>query len=279
MYQPKPLYKLLDWIDENKLNWYGLSGNEHPNAISLLENNIDKIKWECLSYNPNAIPLLEKYQYKMNWVVLSGNPNAIHLLEQNQYMIDWFMLSKNPNAIHLLEKNLDKVTNWEFLSGNPNAIPLLEANQDKIVWITFSTNPNAIPLLEKNPDKICWPLLSCNPNAIHLLEANQDKISWWRLTLNPNPKAFQLLEKNLHKLDDEEVNCWHNLSSFPNAIPFLEKNQDKISWCHLSKNPSIFELDYQALNERCLIYKEELMMIALHPKRISAWLDAGFEDF
>jgi len=27
------------------------------------------------------------------------------------------------------------------------------------------------------------------------------------------------------------------------------------------------------------IYCEELMMVALHPKRISAWLDAGFEDF
>jgi len=27
------------------------------------------------------------------------------------------------------------------------------------------------------------------------------------------------------------------------------------------------------------IYFEELIMIALHPKRISAWLDAGFEDF
>jgi hypothetical protein len=27
------------------------------------------------------------------------------------------------------------------------------------------------------------------------------------------------------------------------------------------------------------IYFEELIMVALHPKRISAWLDAGFEDF
>jgi hypothetical protein len=27
------------------------------------------------------------------------------------------------------------------------------------------------------------------------------------------------------------------------------------------------------------IFYEELMMVALHPKRISAWLDAGFENF
>jgi hypothetical protein len=89
-----------------------------------------------------------------------------------------------------------------------------------------------------------------------------------------------LLEKNLHKLDDEEVNCWHNLSTFPNAIPFLEKNPDKISWSYLSKNPSIFELDYKTMKKQMVdIFCEELMMVALHPKRISAWLDAGFEDF
>jgi hypothetical protein len=127
---------------------------------------------------------------------------------------------------------------------------------------------------------INWDGLSVNPNAIHLLEANQDKISWWRLTLNPNPKAFHLLEKNLHKLDDEDVNTWHMLSAFPNAIPFLEKNQDKINWDTLSKNPSIFEIDYKTMKKQMVdIYFEELMMVALHPKRISAWLDAGFEDF
>jgi hypothetical protein len=27
------------------------------------------------------------------------------------------------------------------------------------------------------------------------------------------------------------------------------------------------------------IYFEELIMVSLHPKRISAWLDAGFEDY
>jgi hypothetical protein len=27
------------------------------------------------------------------------------------------------------------------------------------------------------------------------------------------------------------------------------------------------------------IFLEELMMVACHSKRISAWLDAGFEDF
>ena len=34
-------YVLLDWIDKDKLNWYNLCLN--PNAIKLLQNNIDEI--------------------------------------------------------------------------------------------------------------------------------------------------------------------------------------------------------------------------------------------
>ena len=45
----------------------------------------------------------------------------------------------------------------------------------------------------------------------------------------------------------------------------------------LSKNPSIFELDYNALNERCSIYKWELLEVALHPLRIERYLDMGIK--
>ena len=43
-------YKLLDWIDINKINWSWLSYN--PGAIHLLEQNPDKINWDMLSKNP-----------------------------------------------------------------------------------------------------------------------------------------------------------------------------------------------------------------------------------
>ena len=61
--------------------------------------------WPMLSQNPNAIHLLEQNIDKIDWGMLSSNPNAIHLLEQNLDKIDkidWFWLSSNPNAIHLL---------------------------------------------------------------------------------------------------------------------------------------------------------------------------------
>jgi len=66
---------------------------------------------------------------------------------------------------------------------------------------------------------------------------------------------------------------WTNLSSNPNAIHLLEKNNDKIVWSELSQNPSIFELDYEALEKRCNIFKEELIKKALHPSIIKRYLN------
>jgi hypothetical protein len=78
--------------------------SSNPNAIHILEQNLDKIFWNRLSLNPNAIHLLEQNIDKIDWSWLSVNPNAIHLLEQNIDKIDWSWLSVNPNAIHLLSK-------------------------------------------------------------------------------------------------------------------------------------------------------------------------------
>ena len=111
------LCKLRDWIPIEKLAWTYLSRN--PNAIHLLEQNIDKINWHWLSTNPNAIHLLEQNMDKIVWDYLSENPNAIHLLEKNMDKIDWNMLSKNPIAIHLLEQNMDKI-DLSYLLQNPS---------------------------------------------------------------------------------------------------------------------------------------------------------------
>ena len=45
----------------------------------------------------------------------------------------------------------------------------------------------------------------------------------------------------------------------------------------LSGNPSIFELDYNAIKERCSIYKWELLEVALHPSRIEKYIEMGIE--
>ncbi len=65
------------------MDWYGLSGN--PNAIYLLEQNLDKVNWQNLSRNPNAIHLLENNLDKVNWAYLSLNPNAHLILSKLDY--------------------------------------------------------------------------------------------------------------------------------------------------------------------------------------------------
>ncbi len=234
--------------------------DEYDMDISIL---IAKLFWENISSNPNAIHLLEANMDKINWKELSRNSSAIHLLEANQDKIHWGELSRNPAAIHLLEANPDKI-DWWYLSSNPNAIHLLEANQDKITWFFLSENPNAIHLLEANQDEIDWTWLSSNPNAIHLLEANQDKIFWEELSSNPN--AIHLLEANPDKID------WKVLSLNPNAIHLLEANPDKIDWIEIIINPSIFILDYDAMKQATAQLHEELIAYVYHPTRVGIWV-------
>ena len=123
---------------------------ENPGAIELIEKLIVKnplnVNWRALSKNPNAIHILEKNIDKVNWVNLSKNPNAIHILEKNIDKVCPYELSQNPNAIHILEKNINKV-NWGILPENPNAIPILEKNRHLINYSSLSLNPNGVHLL------------------------------------------------------------------------------------------------------------------------------------
>jgi hypothetical protein len=123
-----------------------------------------------------------------------------------------------------------------------------------------------------------WQLLARNPNpnAIPIIEENLDKLdnSGWRY-LSENPNAIHILEKNLHNIS------WYNLSSNKNSIQILEKNVDKIlcysffDYENFSVKAHIFELDYEIIEKRCSIYKEELMQVALHPSRIEKYLEQG----
>ena len=58
--------------------------------------------------NPNAIHILEKNLDKVNWSGLSDNPNAIHILEKNLDKVDWYGLSINHN---IFEYNYKKIKN------------------------------------------------------------------------------------------------------------------------------------------------------------------------
>ena len=55
----KPVYNI---IDDDKANWAVLSTN--PNAIRVLEQNLDKVNYVSLSENPNALHLLFPLDHK-----------------------------------------------------------------------------------------------------------------------------------------------------------------------------------------------------------------------
>ncbi|MDB4352918.1 hypothetical protein OAA60_05765 [Porticoccaceae bacterium] len=63
----------------------------------IIQNDIVFINWDTLSSNPNAIHILEKNLDKIDWSGLSSNPNAIHILEKNLDKVNWHELSRNYN--------------------------------------------------------------------------------------------------------------------------------------------------------------------------------------
>ena len=119
VYIDKTPYKLVDWIDINKLSWNDL--NENPRSIHLLEQNKDKLCLRHLMHNKNAIFIIEENLDKMNswcWDLLSSNINATDLLEQNLDNVNWWEISENPNAINIIKNNFSKIDKNQIW-GNP----------------------------------------------------------------------------------------------------------------------------------------------------------------
>jgi len=274
----RPVWKLKDWIDLEKLDWSQLSLN--PNAIKLLEENLDKIHWCQLSKNTNGIELLLKNFDKIHLQNFAQNDKLPEIFDDLINKINWLdyviTLSKNKKSYEIFKKHKDyfkiknlincfydeTITNIKYnQSMSMNANELLK-NIDDIDWKGFSANPTAIDFLEKNQDKINWNNLSLNPNAIKLLEENRDKINWFNLNLNESNEAIEVLEKNPDKI------IWKLLATNPYAIDLLEKNQDKIDWFCLSKNPAIFDLDYKKMKKNNEDLYEELLMKIMEPSRI-----------
>ena len=106
-----------------------------------------------------------------------------------------------------------------------------------------------LPWVEKHWDKIYWYTLSYNINAISILENNLDKVNWIIMSSNIN------------------------------AVPILEKNQDKIDWRALCGNPNICCCEYDYYKKRMDIHREELMKKVFHPRRLTYYLELGYDLF
>ena len=85
--------------------------SSNPNAINLLEQNMDKIHWDALSGNPNGISLLEQHPEKINWYDLSKNPNIFtYDYEAMRKKCLVFKEDLIKNRFH--PRNLNKFKDW-----------------------------------------------------------------------------------------------------------------------------------------------------------------------
>jgi hypothetical protein len=76
----------------------------------------------------------------------------------------------------------------------------------------------------------------------------------------------------------DKVN-WDRLCINPNAIHILEQNLDKVRWYILSRNPFIFEIDYEAMQNRFRgTYGNELIEKQFHPSNIDKFEGWGFDQ-
>ena len=111
-YNPKFL-KLRKFISISNLMWVQLSNN--PNAIHILENNLDKVNWKQLSINLNAIHILEKNLDKVDWYWLSMNPNIFeydYKEIKNNLFNKGFVEELMVNRFH--PSNMSKWVGWGF---------------------------------------------------------------------------------------------------------------------------------------------------------------------
>ena len=282
--------------------WLHLSMN--PVAYDLLMKRIDlesttarrlnytqRIHWLCIPINPCMLPMLESRKYKFNYdenrIGYNPNPlcmNLVKKLKFNTNLLYYVCANDSYDTTDYIKKHLDKMTRhcWDALSENKYAIKILEENMDKINWEKISLNPNACHIIEQNINKIKWDNLSRNPGAIDILEKNIDKICWHTILENTNPKIEKIIEENIDNVMDtnnthmnqegHEKYMWAWVfSQHPNLMNMLERNQNKIDYKCLSMNESIFEIDYEELDLRVSIFKEELMGYAWNPDRFQDW--------
>lgn len=247
-------------------HWTNLSAN--PEAIEILEENVDKIDWYYIPKNPAALHLIKGNEDKIEHLETlfeNSNPEIIeHLYKIIGNTIDWkrttsiYKLIQNPAAINIIEPNIQNI-NPRLLCGNPAAINIIkqydtsvlsclglsgnyegldfmEENNCSNMFLTLcsNVNPKAIEIIKNNINEVkgmMWETLCSNPAAIDIIKENTDKLTnySWQI-LCENPEAIEILEQNPDKI------VWRNLCRNPKALHILEQNKDKIVLLYLCSN-------------------------------------------
>lgn len=304
------IYRLKPWIHESQIEHDGLYRNPSEGAGKLFETflknryirNSDDHPLKILSANPSewAREYLRKHPEHIDYYWLCTNQAhwARKILRKNPSKIDWYSLVKNPadwveHFVLWKIKVSGKTFAWNFsnLFENPAewAGKFVKENAMKPVWYLLCENPGewAGVMMNENLDKISWNRLCRNPAewAREILMKNPGKIDDQELKMNPAKWAWDLLNSRKNA-DDVVYQHWNRdmIYHHPCAwvVEELEKNVGGINWHNwhpFSKNPHIFEYDYQFLRERCWnTFGEELMQVCFHPRNLSKFSDWGYDS-
>jgi len=262
----KPVYKLKDWIDENKLPNYYLSLN--PKAIDYLKNNPSKINWNSLCMNSNASNILLdiRNRNKLDWCCLSSNNNddivSFLLKPENINKINWscFSMNNNDKAVEFLIKpeNNNKINLYNFNeNNNPKVVEFLikPENQKYIIIDRFLAKKDAAPFILENihtyiNNKINMELIcfNSNPILIDFFKANIDKLYWRYISRNP------LLMDIVSDMNEEEyINkidwFYLSLNTEKRAIDLLLRHPSKIDLEIIINNNSPYIIPYLLSNK------------------------------
>ena len=253
-------YKLLDWIDEQKLDYTALCYNyakhvadteEEPDfeaeetetlyctdkALQLLSRNADKIDkcgWQSLCRQNNS-KVLEFVSANVNrWVCHGGVLPELCWNHNNKAMdIVSACLERRLCTNNGIAKALYRLCS----NPNPKATKIVCQFFDKLQYIGW------YELCRNRTDAALELILSVfSKRRCHLKDTMENTYTWSILCQNTNDKAVELVSKNLEKLDDDN---WAMLCGNTNdkAIQLLSK-------C-LSSNPPQCTLDNKAWTELC----------------------------
>ena len=112
------LYKLRDWIDEEKLDLVALLTRNHNNTVCEVKNGkLIFLPYAAIEPSPVAIPPLDE-----------NNEAWVAELTADYSLFDDF------------QRSMRCMRGWQFLSSNCLAISFLEKYPDKLCWFKFSMN-------------------------------------------------------------------------------------------------------------------------------------------
>jgi hypothetical protein len=254
------MYKISQWLLDLNLTISPMyiSSNPHPGAIQFLKSNPEYINWDYISSNPMAMEWIHANPDKINNNMLNLNPNALDLLTPSN--INWYWFCKNPSLFKCKFINEQMILDNMFkdqLVQNTSIEAYTFVLRHRVVFGAYGY----------------YKLLANNPFAFkHSYHHERYLIhDLGMFNLCKNPEAMEYIISTPNQID------WTNLCENPAAISYIQSHTDKIT-PSIWKNPSIFELDYQAMSiQRTSILLEDLMMKTMHPSRIGYWLENGLK--